>query len=821
MRLVMKFWLFILCSIAPAPLLQGEETPPTHWPGPGEGGYVLPNGWKITPAGKNLLTEDLVLNLRNAPDGKVLVGVHGGFNDHGLVVVDAAADEVRQRIALPTAGMGLAWSPDGTRLYVAGANSTKKDTRAPVYVFSYADGALAQQETGTLMETVAPETILWWGLAHHPVKDLLYAANRTAGHVVVFDTKSGEVVARIATGVNPCDMAITADGKTLYVSNWASGSVSVIDTESMKVTDAISVGSNPNAMALARDGRLFVCCANDNRVMVIDTARHRVVESIATSLYENAPEGSTPNALALDQSNKTLYIANADNNNVCVADVEEAGECTVLGFIPSGWYPSAVALGSGDGKLYIGNGRGMGSYSDIRGPHSPLPPGPEGNGTVKSLRKGSISVLDIPGHLDRLRELTRQAYANCPYNNELLRQARPAPAPSVVPRVVGAGSPIKHVIYIIQENRTYDQVMGDITKGNGDARLCIFGGEVTPNRHAIAEQFVLLDNVYCDAEVSVNGHQWSNAAYATDFVEKSWPAAYGGKSTSPETDAAIPGAGYLWDQCARKGLTYRSYGEFAERVSEGKAMEAAPRMSTLQGHIAQAYEGWGKRDDENAAAFIREFDEFERNYDSPDPEKRLPNFIVMSLPEDHTTGTRPGSPTPRAAVANSDYGLGLILDRVSHSRYWGELALFTIEDDAQDGADHVDARRTVSLVASAYCRRGTVDSTFYTTSAVLRTIELLLGLSPMSQYDAAANPMYASFADAPDLTPYTHAKPRIDVNELNVQTAWGAGVSKTMDFTGFDRTPMFALNEVIWKSVRGASCEMPAPVHRFQWASLR
>jgi hypothetical protein len=599
--------------------------------------------------------------------------------------------------------------------------------------------------------------------------------------------------------------------------------VSVIDTETYTVLRTIEVGDNPNDLALAEDGRVFVCCANDNAVIVIDPEKGRPIETIVTSLHPQAPEGSTPNALAYDSANDVLYIANADNNNVCVVNVEEPGESTVLGFLPVGWYPSSVAVSADGETLYVGNGKGVGhSSANPRGPHSPVREGP-GIGTTKTLMRGAVSIIDVPQHRRKLRELTKQAYANCPYNDELLATARPETDQTVIPREVGKGSDkIKHVIYIIKENRTYDQVLGDLPRGNADPRITIFGREVTPNQHAFAETFVQLDNIYCDAEVSVDGHQWSNAAYATDFTEKYWPASYGGKSNAPRSAAMLPGAGYIWDQCARKGLTYRSYGEFAHRVSEGSPMEPRdPRLSSLHGHIAPNYLNWGARDYENAAEFIREFDEYEKNYDDPDPEKRLPRFIVMGLPEDHTKGTRPGEPTPRAAVASNDYGLGMIVDRVSHSKYWPEIAIFVIQDDSQDGADHVDARRTTGYVVSPYIRRGTLDSTFYTTCSMLRTIELILGLQPMSQYDAAANAMFACFTDTPDLTPFTHIEPKIDIHELNQKTAWGAEESMKMDFSDYDRTPMFALNEIVWKSVKGPDSEMPTPVHRFSVASIR
>ncbi|MEA3364038.1 MAG: glutaminyl-peptide cyclotransferase [Candidatus Hydrogenedentes bacterium] len=814
----------MLLSFLTVPLILTFPAIAGELPGPSDEGYILPNRWRITPVGDAIWTNDLLLNIEIAPDGKAAVALHGGYNPHGLVVIDAATGEAVQKIGLPTAWLGLAWSPNSANLYVSGGNNKASEgIRAPIYVFGYEDGKLTDEPVATLGEEIDPKRIFWSGLAHHPDKSILFAASRTNSYIVVFDTATGDIITRINTELNPYELAITPDGKTLYVSNWGSDSVSVIDAETYSVERTIPVGDNPNDLALAKDGRLFVCCANDNSVVVIDPEKGRPTETIVTSLDPRAPEGSTPNALALDNNENILYIANADNNNVCVVSVDEPGESTVLGFLPVGWYPSSVAVSADGETLYVGNGKGVGhSSANPRGPHSPVREG-DGIGTTKSLMKGAVSIIDVAKHRRNLRELTKQAYANCPYNDELLATARPATQQTAVPRDVGKRSKlIKHVIYIIKENRTYDQVFGDLPQGNGDARLALFGREVTPNHHALAETFVLLDNLYCEAEVSVDGHQWSNAAYATDFTEKSWPARYGGQSDSPGSAAIIPGAGYLWDQCARKGLTYRSYGEFAHRVSEGGPMQARdPRLTGLHGHVAPNYLNWGARDYENAAEFIREFDEYDKNYDDPNPEKRLPNYIVMGLPEDHTKGTRPGEPTPRAAVASNDYGLGMIVDRVSHSKYWPEIAIFVIEDDAQDGPDHVDARRTVGFVISPYVRRGTVDSTFYTTCSLLRTMELILGLQPMSQYDAASNAMFACFTDTPDLTPYNHIEPKIDIQELNTKTAWGAEESMKMDFSDYDRTPMFPLNEIVWKSVKGPDSEMPVPVHRFNIASIQ
>jgi hypothetical protein len=281
----------------------------------------------------------------------------------------------------------------------------------------------------------------------------------------------------------------------------------------------------------------------------------------------------------------------------------------------------------------------------------------------------------------------------------------------------------------------------------------------------------------------------------------------------------MPSAGYLWDSAKRKGLTYRSYGEYAARASKGAKMGAVPGVFGLVGHVSPDYQGGVVRDSENADVFLKEFDGYEANFDSPDPAKRLPNFTIMALPEDHTHGTQPGEFTPKAMVASNDQALGRIVERVSHSRYWAQTAIFIMEDDAQDGPDHVDARRTVCLAVSPYIHHGVVDSTLYTTSSMVRSIELLLGLPPLSQYDAAATPFYAAFGTEADLAPYTLRPAGVDLEEKNTAASYGARESARMDFSDVDRAPMRRLNEIIWKSVRGADSPMPPPVHRYRAVS--
>jgi YVTN family beta-propeller protein len=682
---------------------------------------------------------------------------------------------------------------------------------------------LSDKPVAEWREDLPANKVYWSGLAFHPGKNLLYAANRGAdparGHIAVFDTATGRVVTSIPVDVSPYALQLSADGATLYVSNWGSANVGVIDTATNKVVATIPTGSNPNDLKLGADGRLYVSNGNENTVTVIDTKKRQAIETIHVGPTLRAPPGSTPNALELDAANNMLFVANADNNCVAVVNVREYGESQVLGFMPSGWYPSALHLTS-RGKLYVGNSKGLEPHANPDGPTSPLLNGKPSTTSVRDIQRGTVNIVAVNDLKGQLKTWTKQVYDNIPYKDDYLTQARPAQEPSIVPSQVGAGSPIRHVVYVIKENRTYDQQFGDIKKGNGDPRLTIFGEEVTPNHHAIADEWVLLDNLYCDGEVSVDGHSWSNSAIATDYNEKMWPASYGGHSAEVRSNAYIPSAGHLWDLAARKGLTYRSYGEYATRASDGSTMDAAPGVGGLLGHVAPKFKLPGMRDTDNVRAFFAELDEYEKNFSSNDANKRLPNFIVMSLPEDHTAGTRPGGYTPRAMVANGDWAVGQLVERMTKSPYWPETAIFMIEDDAQNGPDHVDARRTVGLVVSPYTKRKFVDSTLYTTSAYLRTIELLLGLPPMTQYDAAALPMYNSFGTKADPTPYKAIDPRIDVNERNAVTAWGAKESLEMNLDEVDQAPMFALNEIIWKSVRGPDSEMPLPVHRF-WFQKR
>ncbi|TSA19483.1 hypothetical protein D4R75_09175, partial [bacterium] len=378
---------------------------------------------------------------------------------------------------------------------------------------------------------------------------------------------------------------------------------------------------------------------------------------------------------------------------------------------------------------------------------------------------------------------------------------------SSIPKKVGQPSPIKHVFYIIKENRTYDQVFGDMPEGNGDSSLCLFGETVTPNHHKLAREFVLMDNFYVNSEVSADGHNWSMAAYATDYVEKTWPTQYGGRGGEYDFEGTEPTgrpkAGFLWSACARKGVSFRVYGEFIDAATpEGKP--AKPRDPAIGKNFSTTYRGWDLdySDVDRFKAWEKEFSEFEKN-------GRLPSLSIMHLPNDHTAGTRKGALTPKAYVAQNDHALGLIVERISKSPYWNETAVFVVEDDAQNGPDHVDAHRSVGLVISPYTKGGGVDRTLYSTASMLRSMELILGIPPMSQYDAGATPMFNAFSSKAQLSPYVAEKPRIDLNERNKPGSYGQSLMEKFNLRREDAAPDRLFNEIIWQSIKGTP--MPAP----------
>ncbi len=822
----------LLCTASPTSF--GQAKPKPQLPGKAAVGTLLPNGWTLTPEGKQIPVSDLPMNMILSNDGRYLLVTTNGNGDQTVDIIDLTAGQSVQTIKVAKSWLGIALSPDGKRLFVSGGDDNeilmydfaagKASAAGKINLGSEAYHKLDGRGRDAARRAGTGEFAFPSGIAVTPDGKWLYAAENLTHKVAVVDLASQKVVKKIEVGEYPYDCEMARDGKRLYVSNWGSRSLAVIDTASNSVTATIQVGDHPNDIELTKDGKtLYVANANSNTVSVVDTATLKEIEAISTALHPKSPAGSTPNAVALSPDEKTLFIANADNNNVAIVDVKKRQAAEVEGFIPTGWYPTSVRVSKDGKRIFVANGKGTASAAN---PNGPNPLKGRTNEYIGSLLKGTISLIDLPGKA-KLAQLTKRTYANSPYTDALLKAARAPKEKTAIPVKLGEASPIKHVIYVIKENRTYDQVLGDIKEGNGDPNLCLFGEDVTPNQHALAREFVLLDNFYVDAEVSADGHNWSMAAYATDYTEKTWPTNYSSRGRTYDYEGskkiARPTAGYIWDYCKRAGVSYRSYGEFvgvrdvklgggggneADTAAAAKARkENYTTEDSLIGHFSPNYPPYDLSITDNTRVdrWLEEFREFEQN-------GKLPQFQIVRLGNNHTQGTRVGVPTPRAYVAENDLALGRLVEAVTNSKYWASTAIFVLEDDAQNGPDHVDAHRSPAFVVSPYTKRGVVDSTMYTTSGMLRTMELILGLPPMSQYDAAATPMYNAFTAKADLKTFKLFPARIDLTEKNQPNAPGSRQSAMWDFSKEDTLPDIESNEVIWKSVRGADSPMPAPV---------
>lgn len=764
------------------------QSRPPELPGAGRSGYLLPNGWRISPAGRQAELGGFPLKLIQVPGQSRVIAASNGYRQHFLAVIDPESETVTQRVPIEEGWMGLAMDAAGQTLYVSAGGQDR------VLIYRFRSGKLEYDSDIPLEAGSFPA-----GLALDRQGTRLFVTANAAHALKVIDLKQKKVTATIPVGVKPYACAVSPDGRRAWVSNWGGDTVAAIDLPERFVYRSIQVREKPNDLLLDGAGeRLFVANGNRNTVSVIDVKTARAVEEIDVGLAPGAPPGTTPNALALGDGGRILYVANADNNALAVVDISKPGRSVAKGFIPTGWYPTAVAAVGG--KLVVANGKGVASE-----PNAPKwkegAPYPKNPGYVAGMLEGNLSFIDVPDEA-ALGRYSLAVYANSPFRTP--RKAAAAPFP------LGRNCPIRYVFYIIKENRTYDCIFGDMKEGNGDPQYCLFPEKVTPNHHAIAREFVLFDNLYHDAEVSADGHHWVTSAYATDYVEKLWPAMYGGKGQKARLDlhddaVANSAAGFLWDLCQRAGLTYRSYGEGA-RIRFAEPGKVRPATPSLEGHIHPTYYGADgivqMSDRRRAQLWREEFGEFERKGD-------LPRFTVMSLPGDHLLGTRPGAQTPPAMMAENDLALGQILDTLSRSRFWKEMAVFVVEDDTQGGPDHVDVHRAPVLVASPYAKRGVVDSTMYSTSSVLRTMELILGLPPLTQYDAAAQPMWASFQSKPDLRPYRARPAQIDIDQKNLASAWGAERSRELTLEVADTSDDREYNEILWKAVRGPDATLP------------
>ena len=843
-------------NTAPAPAPKKRPEAPVRWPGQQpDGSVLLPNLWSLRPAGEQVELADFPVNIAIHPEGKFAVILHAGYSAHEIHVLNIAKAEIVQRVTVDESFYGLEFAQSGKQIFASGAGSEV----IRCFDFDRETGQLGPERRIAVRD--AKERGIPAGLALSSDAQSLYVANVLGQKIARLDLSSGAapvvhigldaasspisvpdtaakdasapsqtadeaaITKRAEAALNPADPSapypyacrLDERNQRLYVSLWAQSEVAVIDLKSNQVTARWKTEEHPNEMLLTKNGKLlYVANAHRNTVTVIDTDKGVTVETIWAALYPQSPPGATPNSLALTPDEKILFIANANINTLAVSDVSVRGKSRSLGFIPTGWYPTSVRVTPDGKKLLIANGKGIISKANPNGPQPGKKAPPKTTVEyIGGLFKGTLSVIHLPSRAEfetLLEGYTAQAYRCSP----LLKDNAPTgkrPPKNPIPGRLGDPSPIKHCIYIVKENRTYDQVFGDIKEGNGDASLCLFPENVTPNHHKLARDFVLLDNFYVESEVSADGHEWSMAAYASDFVEKFWPLNYGHNKSRKYAypsegnfPIATPAGGYLWDRAAEANVSFRSYGEF---VNNGKTPSDPCKtpLKSLEGRFDPFFRSFDVDypDAKRAERFISELRRFEQ-------EGAMPQLQVVRLGQDHTAGTTPGKPTPTACVAENDLALGMVVEAVSNSKFWSSTAIFVVEDDAQNGPDHVDAHRTVALAVSPYTKRHSVDSTMYSTSSMLRSMELILGLRPMSQFDAAATPMYASFQSTPDLRPYKVIPAQVDVNELNTKLAWGASKSRKLNFSKEDAVDDLVLNELIWHSVRGAHSPMPAPI---------
>ena len=816
--------IFLIALISAAALLMSQPAPREQVGPLASGGFLLNSGWRIQPAGHHVPVGTLPMSCALSPDGKFLLVLNGGYNPPSISVLDVAAEKEVSRAPVPDAWLGLAFSPKGDLVYVGGGS------KAAVYEFKYANGALTPSRVFPVVKEAERTARDFIGdVAVSPDGRLIYAADLFHDSVVVINPQSGMVIERFKTGRRPYRILFHPDGKSFFVTHWADGTLGRYQADNGQRLGIARLAPHPadivwrpGKLETAEGeapvaGRLFVAAANTNNVYsvgVTESGEMRALETINVAMTPRHPLGMTPSGLALSADGNQLYIACSDANALAVADISQP-RADVRGFIPTGWYPTAARAVAGN-RLVILSGRGLRSYANPAGPNPTKHPAPRHEGVIAEeyvgkLQTGAASFLPVPGDA-QLDADTAAVLANSPYNDTKLDSAG-IPAGGPVPAKPGDRSPIEHVIYIVKENRTYDQVLGDLPQGNGDASLVLFGERVTPNLHKLAREFALLDNFYVNSDVSADGHSWSTAAIASDYIQKMWPNSYAKRRNlydyEGQEPAAAPGAGYLWTNAAARGVSMRNYGYFVNNLpraaAEGAAQISGVRDPVLSRVTNPQYRGFDLdySDVERVKVFLKDLAEFEKA-------GQMPRLILMRLGNDHTAGTAAGKIAPLSLAADNDYAMGLLAEGVSHSRFWGSTAIFVLEDDAQNGADHVDSHRSPAFVISPYVRRHAVDGTMYNTTSMLRTMELILGIHPMTHFDAGARPMNAAFQPVPAAAPYVAEKPRIPLDDRNPGGSATAARSSRMDFSAEDRNDDDELNEVLWTAIRGTA--PPAPV---------
>lgn len=813
-----------LALLAAAAVLVSQQRPKVLVGPQPDGSVLLNSGWSLRPAGDQIPLSTLPMSTALSPDGRFLVVLCGGYRTPSLIVLDAKTLAELDRVNVADAWLGLAFSPNGKTVYAGGGS------QGAVFEFAMSnEGRLAETRRIDLVRP-AERTIedFVGDVAVSADGRLIYAAIVHRDVIAVINPLSGMVIERIKTGRRPYKMLFHPDGKSFFVSSWADAAVLHHKAETGERIATIRVGPHPTDM-LWRDkltrneegeqpswkARLFVASANTNNVYVLgvdEDKSARIIETLSLALYPRQPAGMTPSALALSPDQSKLYTVCSDANAVAVTDVS-GPQSRMLGFIPVGWYPTGARV-LADGRAFILNGRGSRSFPNVDGPQPGKAPavsheGIRNPGYVGNLQVGTASVIAANYDVSRGTDIVRR---NSPYSDEMLRRA--ATSNMIVPPGPGQKSPIEHVIYVVKENRTYDQVLGDLGKGNGDPSLTLFNSDSAPNHKKLAREFTLLDNFYVNADVSADGHNWSTSAIAPDYVQKMWPNSYAGRRKHYDYEggepAALPPGGRIWHAALQKGLTVRNYGWWAENLAgpakaTGEVQIGKVRDPALAPHTNMKFRSFDLDylDVERAKVFLADLRQFEET-------GNMPNLIFFRIGNDHTSGTSKGKISPLAAMADNDLALGMLVEAMSKSKFWAKTAIFVLEDDAQNGPDHVDSHRSPAFVISPYSRTGRVDSTLYNTTSMLRTMELILGLAPMTHFDAAATPMAAAFTETPNMGAYAALIPKQRLDERNGADAPMAARSAQMDFDEADEIEDDVLNEILWRAIRKTT--PPAPV---------
>jgi DNA-binding beta-propeller fold protein YncE len=828
----MKLKLAIALGITACSILLVSQNAPVEHVGPlPDGGFLLNNGWILRPAGQQVDVDTFPMRAALSQNGKYLLVLNGGYNPPSISVIDTASRHEVHRVPVADAWLGLILSPDGSKVYVGGGS------KARVYEFSFSEstGALSPARVfDAVADPPRPGKAFIGDVAISPDAHLLYAADLLENRIAVINLQSGRLIDQWKCGRRPYRILVLPDGKSFLVSSWADAAVYHYDATSGGQIGMMRVAPHPTDLLWLNKpaptdeststsqspyvARLLVAAANTNNVYsygMTSNGTFRQIEAINASITSLQPLGMTPSALAVDKSGKLLYVACSDANTIAVVDISNV-PTRIVGYIPTGWYPTSVTA-LDDGGIAIVNGKGRGSKPNPRGPNPTIRPEPLHRGVpsvqyVGRIQTGTVQFVP-PFDAGQLDLYTNTVYRGTPYNSDRLRTSFIGANVDRFAKKPNRPSPIQHVIYIIKENRTYDQVLGDMPKGNGDKSLTLFGENITPNLHKLAGEFILYDNFYVNADVSAEGHNWSSAAIAPDYTVKMWPNSYAGRRKTYDYEggepANLPPAGYIWTNALAAGVSLRVYGIWDTNLPANQ-VRGSRQIARVKDPALQPYEDMDFRafdldylDMDRAKEFLREWKDFEEKGEAP-------QFIVMRIPNDHTAGVTPGKLTPLSLAADNDYAVGTIVDAVSRSKFWPSTAIFIIEDDAQNGPDHVDSHRSPAWVISPYTHRGVVDSTMYNQTSILRTIEAILGLNPMTQFDASSRTMFGSFSSQPDTKPYTVEKPHVSMTDRNPANGPGAKDSAKMDFSVADDIDDDKLNDILWLAIR--KTDPPVPV---------